>query len=656
MADQASITNDRNLFRSFQLRNQRERRRERENWRMYDATEFGQWDDQALRIMLQEGRPPTSFNFTKRYVDTLAGSLLADPFELHYETELGEENDIAVLMNELYMEDRDLGNFANEYLLFLRAGFVYRGWLEMYKDYSRDPRGRVGMRYISPDRILTDPDWVTANVCDNKTIFMWTWMSPRQIKDKYRKKMVEIDNAVQLFEEYREETMGEPEKDKLFDTSPEFWDKQNGLFLVIDKYELRTKRKMRLFDPEAAAFLRDMEDEDADIFYETSDMMGRKLEKIEQTVKECHLTTMCPGLSLSMVLQEGRHPLQLGKYPFFTFSADSINGRPNTAVDQLKDAQVTFNKREATITHILMTSANNALLIEDDAAEADVMHEIGKKRNRPGAYFIVTPGTNSAGKIKHIDRTPPPNNFMDAANHIWGIAEKITASVPAVQGVGEGQDSGVLFQAKVAQAQIGMQLPQKFLKAVWQQIGDAYFFAAKQTYSYPMIFASSDSKKLFNLNMEGGVQMSDLTRLRLTVTQSASSETYRRQLLQQYIAISQYLPDPLTRQALSRLVVKSLPNVPQEELDALADVAKLSEEYQKQLTLMQIAQIHQAMGQMQAPPGGMPGMPGTGGPMPGMPPGGAPSGGAPQQPGPGSHAGMPPGLAPPPQNKGVNIA
>lgn len=628
-----SLTSDRNLFRSFQLRNARERRRERDNWRMYDATEYGQWDDAALRIMLQEGRPPTSFNFTKRYTDLLAGSLLADPFDLNYETELGEPSDGAILLNELYKEDRDLGSYMDSYLQFLRAGFVYRGWMEMYKDYSKDPRGRVGMRYIAPDRVLTDPDWATNDVSDNKAIFIWSWMSARQIMEKYNKKTPEIMQAMRFYEEYREESISDPEKDKLFDRSPEFWDKQNGLYLVIDKYELRLKKKARLFDPEQGAFLRDMEEEDADIFYESAQLLGRNIEKVVQTIKECRVRTLCPAISLTLILQEGRCPLQLGKYPFFAFSSDCINGRPNTSVDQLKDAQVTFNKRESSITHILTTSSNNALFIEDDAAEPDVLHEIGKKRNRPGAYFIVAPGAVSGKKVQHIEKTPPPTNFMDAANHIWGVAEKITPSVPAVQGVGETDDSGVLFQAKVAQAQIGMQIPQKMLRAVWQQIGDAYFFAAQQTYTYPMVFSSKRDHKLFALNMPGGMYMRDLVRLRVTVSQSPSSETYRRQLLQQYIAISQYLPDPLTRQALSRLVVKSLPNVPQEELDQLAEVAKLSEDLQKMSTLVQIGQaeealLTQAMKKMQmAAMGGMGGAPAMGGPgapqMPMVPPGGS---------------------------------
>jgi hypothetical protein len=196
----SDVRKDRDELRGFQRRNRRERDRERRNWRAYDATEFGQYDEQALAVLIQEGRPPTSFNILKRYIDTITGSILADGYDIHYETELGDENNAAILFNELYMEDRDLGNFLGEFLEMVRAGFIYRGWMEMFIDRTRDPRGRVGLRYTSADRIVADPDWTTHRVKDNKAIYVNNWMAPQQIFDRFKKKTPEIQAAIQRYE------------------------------------------------------------------------------------------------------------------------------------------------------------------------------------------------------------------------------------------------------------------------------------------------------------------------------------------------------------------------------------------------------------------------------------------------------------------------
>lgn len=609
------VRKDRDELRAFQRRNRRERERERRNWRAYDATEFGQYDEQALAVLIQEGRPPTSFNIIKRYIDTITGSILADGYDLHYETELGDENNIAILFNELYLEDRDIGKFLGEFLEMVRAGFIYRGWMEMFIDRTRDPRGRVGLRYTSADRIVSDPDWTTHRVKDNKAIYVNNWMSPQQILDRFKKKTPEIQAAIQQYEMSRSGDGEVRELDKLFDLSPEFFDEQNGLYLVSSKLYLERESRDKLFDLQTQQFLPDLPPEDLDAFMFAAKMDGSRIEVIPSDVTTCKVKTFAPAISLDLILEKGNHPIQTGGYPLFAFSSDCINGRPNTPTDQLYDIQLTINKRESTKTHVFMTTSYNTLLVEEDAtSDPEDAKKIATGKGRPGAGYLVTPGTNREGRIKYMEKNPPPSELMADQQYLVGLADKLTPSVPALQGLGEEGDSGVLFQAKVAQAQIGIQIPSKFLKAFWNEIGDAYFFAAQQTYTYPMVFNSKRLDTRFVLNMEGGIWMEQIPRMRVTVTQSPTSETYRRQLIQQYVALNQYIPGGLTRQALARLVVKSLPNIPEEELDKLAETAKLEEELQKEGTLLQLENIkmqrQQTMvmaqsGQM----GMMPGMP-----------------------------------------------
>jgi hypothetical protein len=609
---------DREQFSAWTQRNAPERRRERKSWGMYDATDYRQWDEQALRIMISEGRPPHSFNFIKRNVDSLAGSSLVEPYDIHYETEMGEDNDIAVLFNELYLEDRDIGHYAFQYLQALRAGYVYRGWLEMYKDKSRDPRGRVGIRYLPPDRVVTDPDWTTNDVKDNKALYIPRWMAPHEIKEKYKKSSLLLDVQIEMFK-IQAGSSSQEEVDKLFDRSPEFYDQQNNLFLVWDKLELTRRTVQKLWDYDNGTWLPEIPDMEIDEILFHAEHAGRNIDTIPKEETICKVHSQCPALLLD--LQSGNHPLQLNRYPLFSFSSDTINGRPNTPVDQLTPVQEAFNKRESVKTHILMTTGSNHLLVESDAVESPTKaHELIANRNKPGTGTVLEPG--GINKVKNLERPNPPTEFMNDLDRLWKIQEQLTPAVPAVQGQGETGDSGVLFQAKVAQAQIGMQIPSKMIMELWHQLGDAYFYAAQQVYTYPMIFRSSRTKQEWALNYEGGIDMKTISRLRVTVTQSPASETYRRLLLQTYLSIAQHLPSPLTRQALSRVVIDTLPNVPEEEKAKLSLISGLEEELQTKLVKSQIMGLDMQMTQMQNPQMGMP--PG-GQPMPGQPPGQAPA-------------------------------
>lgn len=652
---------DRDQFKTFLTRNRVERDREHENWKYYDATNYGQWDPEALQYLIQEGRPPSSYNFIKQNVDTLAGTFLADQPDVNFENELGEESDQSIILDEVYTEDKELGNWAFEQLMMIRSGFIYRGWIEIFKDVSRDPRGRVGFRYRPGNQIITDPDWVTHRVKDNKTIWLWTWMSPPEIKRKFKKKSVEIENAVELWKKTVEGGFGAYELDKLFDRSPDFYDDVNGLYLVAQKMELVPTMKKRLFDNSNGVWVPDMPDTDIPMFLESMNALGQSVKVVESQKLRCDTRTICPAMSMDLVLAEGPHPIQTGGYPLFCFASDVLNGKPHGPVDILKDPQTDVNKRESTTTHVLMTNAYNGLLIESDATEnPDDVHKIGKERARPGFYAVVEPGANSQNKVKQIEARQPPTDFLNASIHIREMSKELTPAVPAVQAVGEGPQSGVLYQSKVAQAQVGMTFSKKFLMSVWQEIGDAYFEAFTQIYTYPMQFTSKKQKgKIYSLNMPGGLYVKDFVRTRVTVTQSVTSETYRRMLIQHYISTQQYLPGNLTKQALARLVLRNIPNVPEEDLDALSAMAALEEEAAKTDTLLRIAmgqaQIRQLMAQLAM--SGAPGLPGAG--APGLPgPGGLPGpqqaqGGPQGAPGQGLPAELQNMLPKPPLQKGL---
>lgn len=603
----SKVREDKSLFDSYVQQNLPETKRERENWNYFDGTEYRQWNAAAVRQAVQDGLSLSTFNYIKKYVDVTTGAITADPFELRYDVELGDDELQARILNQKYLEDKDVGKWVREFMEFIRAGNIYRGFLKMFIDRSRDPRGTIGVEYFSPDRVHLDPNRRGKSINDNENIFISTWMSAQKIKDKYGIKNPEIENLIRMRRIYanKDDTF-EEKKDKVFDTSPEYYDKTREQFLVLDRYYQKRGKSYQIFDLETGAVIAIKEEEEdayalAKLYRDT----GMAIKILPRVTMKTYVRTTIPGLSTVVKIQDGPTELQIGRYPFFEFSSDVINGRPNTWVDQLKDPQTQLNKRINAATHIIQTNANNMLLLEQDAAEdPETLHKIGKTRNHPGSYEIVNPG--GIGKIKHLEKGSTNVDQLNFSQSIINMIKEITPAVPAVQSI-DDSESGVLLQTKLAQAQISMERSKKLLMAFWDEFGEAYIKAFRQTYTYPMVFKGSDNE-IYYLNIPGGIDVSTMTRMKVTVSQSPTSETYRRQLLQSYLAISQYLHDPYTRSELSRVVVGKLPGLPEGDNKRLEAAAELSSESQKLAIMANMRQTQAALegGGAAAPPGQTP--------------------------------------------------
>lgn len=605
-------------LRDFMRRNRRENTRQDENIRLYDGTDFGQWIGADVAQLIADGKSPVTLPIIKKAVDTIVGSIIADTMDTHFTPEYGEKNNTSIMLNLLHTEDAELGHYLDELTQTIRMAFIYRGWVEIFKDRSKDSRGRVGYRYRSGDQIILDPNWKTKRINDNKRIFIASWMTPQDIKDNYETGGSALENAIEIQKRMYGEYggYGSQELNKLFDLTPEFYDRMNQLYLVYDELWLENTTRKRLFNTENQEFIDNVDEQDLSMFVDAGKAAGWNLEVLKEKGVVCKIKTGCPGLGIDLKLQSGDHPIQVNGYPFLGFSSDAINGKPNTAVDQLKDVQQSINKRETTITHILMTQAHDTLLIETDAVEnpdTDI-DAIGKGARRPGGYFPVAPGGLSKKKIGYLrgNRQGAPD-FINASQHLREVAQELTPAVPAVQAVGEGPQSGILYQSKVAQAQVSMVIPKRNVTAFFEELGNAWFLAARQIYTYPMTLSGPEGK--FNLNMPGGIYMKDLPRIRVTITQSPKSETLRRQMLQGYIATSQYSPDPLSKMILWRQTVSQMPDLPDDQLKELEAGSLLSEDVEILKKKIERKQLQQQLDVMNAPPQ-VPGQPMPGGSAP----------------------------------------
>ena len=605
-------------FRNQSERNRKERQREERNWRMYSGLDHGQWDFEALQQLIEEHRPPHQVNFIQNKIDTLLGNFLQNPFDTTFESEVGMGNDASLLLQGLYLADKNRGFWEKGKRQFIRAGLIYRGIFEFFKDYRTDPQGRIGGRAGNPFRYMFDADWETDDINDNKIIWQYSWMDPEQIKFTFNKHVDEIDIAVEQWKQQKDARDEDQDLNLTADRRPEFSNMENGRYLVIQAMELERKVEQQLIDQDTLETLPQMSRENTQMMLNIS---GSRLKAVPNVVTTVKVVTTVPGLKYDLALEDGEHPLQIGRYPLFTWSAKNLNGRPHTPVDILADLQEQFNKNESSFTHWQTTATNGVEFIEEDFfVNNGEFERYQREGNIPGSKFLTNSGKLSQERAGIIGkpRDSAPNDFLVTADRKMQQGDTISATPPVISG-GEGKsgESAKLFQEKKQQA-LTSQVPTTLdLQDKEAEMGEAYVYMVKQIYSgAPRKIKNIKTGTQLSLNMptaEGPIinDVSQIPPHSVVITQGKSSVTVKSSLLDKYQEILGAIQNPLLHSYYEGKLNSVLPNIPDSDLeeskvlsDSFIELQVLRIEAEK-AQLKQVVQPQQQ--QALAGPGGVPG-------------------------------------------------
>jgi hypothetical protein len=613
-----------------------------EDWAFYAAIEFGQYNASAQRRMQQQGRQAMSFNLIMKNIDTEAGMLLQRPYEFHYEADFGQRDQDANLANELRMRDKDLGKWGRQKQMFVVAGLVNTGILELFIDYSQDEMGAPSWRYRIPTDYMFDSNWRGDDINNNKQIFEFQYLDPEEIKQTYGKtaeKLSEIEAAITIWKASRAAGRST--------IQPRFQNlelEKNGRFLVIQAMEMAWEKKVKLYNPKLGTFLNiNMPDkQQLREFVQLSAMNGISLIELPKDVRTCQVKTFAPALSMTHKLADGPHPLQVGRYPIVTWSAYNVNGKRFGRVSQYKDPQSVFNKRIATFLHWQMTASLGTKLIgpgafEDDAEKQRYIDE----HNIPGSAFDVLDAT----KISNDTREMPPTDLIKVKDDAKEFIDYIGPGL-AAQGKSENDsESGLYYNAKKEQAQVTLELEATALEHCDHQMGEMYLAAIPQVHGgAPKTFKSAKDGRNVFINTDRSNDISRLGRLSVRVTSAPVGESVKRENLAIFAKLRQTAKNPLEDAVLALETVDLIPGLKEEKRAAYKESLSLVHEQNVLQTRVAIGSLKLQLLQIEnqvtamALQSGAPGMPPQGGPQ-GLPPmagGGAmPSPGAAPAPGPG---------------------
>lgn len=627
-----------NLFDSYIKRNQSDRQVEITSWKFYSGLHRGQWDIESLQQLIDERRPPHQANFIQNKIDTLHGNYLQNPLEMRYEAEVDVPNNLTLALNQLFLIDKERGEWKKAKRELIRSGLVHRGTVEMYKDYRNDPLGTIGLRKISPDRILFDPDWKSDDINDNKTILQYTWMDPEEIELFYQKKTAELREAIKIYQQNKDSRgvsasgighqshhsfHGSENIDKLFDTSPQFAKTNQLRFLVIQALENVKVRTGRVFDTKENKFLPTMSPENLETMMS---LRGNELRVFPGFHSEFKIVTTIPGLNFNLMLEDGDHPIQIGRFPIFTWSALNLNGEIQGKVPVMQDMQEIFNKRESTATHIQTTAINGAELIEENFFADDTEYDrYIREKNIPASSFKVRDNTISQGRLGIAQRprdTQGLNDLHVTADRALNMADIVSSTpAPITGGSGKSGESGKLFEEKRLQALTALEPMSESLQDLERELGEAYIYLVPDVYgntARKIISPKTKEMILLNVPTSTGTIINDIRKLGrhgIIVGLAKGGVSVKRELLVKYIDALGVIQNPMLRSFMEMQLVQVLPNLPDEVIEQGKKVAELFLEVQIGRSMVEKGQLAQALQQLQSPQGvppqGGPSLPGA---------------------------------------------
>ncbi|MEL0117810.1 MAG: hypothetical protein VXB01_02610, partial [Opitutae bacterium] len=398
--------------------NHSETARMHENFKFVSGLRYGQWSARAVQQLLDEKRgAPITFNLIQPKLLQTAGSLLRNPYKTNFEARGLNFSDEALIMDELYNYDREIGRYEFEKLKFLIDFLVYRGVLYMFKDYTHNPLGNVGIKWDDITRFRFDPSWDGYNPNDNHRIYRFSWKSAREIGIKYGSRDPRIKEEIARIKRDVRDDTGTHQQDKLTNREAEFYDALGDKHKVIEAFYLERSDRVRIYDKNTGEMGPEIS---ADLAKENI-MLARAKNQDPVVIPQkkaitSKVFTFCPSISGDLVLEDRPTELQLDRYPFFISSPLNFHGEPQGLVDILKDPQMVYNKSEATMQHAMSTQGNEQEFIEEDAMEDAEYQRYLREGNLPGRKFKVRRGTNQADKIRPKNKTTLPSEMWSRAD------------------------------------------------------------------------------------------------------------------------------------------------------------------------------------------------------------------------------------------------
>jgi len=375
--------------------------------------ELGQWKQEIRKELTAQGRPPTSFNITKKFVNLICGSQANTKLdEKAFPRDDDSDPMLAEVLTDLIKYVKDVNDAELAISRMFRDGIICsRGFIKTCWSNDLDPLGEITISAINPFRIYIIGEGENYDISkDRKGIIEEIPMDKDAIIARWPDKADEINSMMVDFDD----TQGEKNAIPIAKT----YDYGFGLSVPTDYVFDREDKKLKVLRCQRmiykkAKFFKDklgklsQAPDDQDEFQTAADLIkanGQDVNVVDQPTKYIQVSYSI-GKTL---LEDDQSPYKFGQYDITGFFCYDDNGVYTGVVQDLLDPQDEKNKRRSQAIHLLGTAAKNSFFVTKGTFD-----DINKARTEMG----------KTGSLIEVNKSP-----RDAVTPI----ESNTTAVPAL--------------------------------------------------------------------------------------------------------------------------------------------------------------------------------------------------------------------------------
>lgn len=570
-----------------------------------------QWTPEELELFRRKKKAPVVFNLLKASERTVVGLFIQNKYDVTFSPFEPGDQDLADVLGNLYAwtaHTQRWQHIDQEVFRLAWAGGV--AYQEVYVDVAPGREPVIRTQNLNPFAVYWDPDSrILISREDAEFVDRDTWLAEPALIQKFAKELG--PDGIASLKHAGEQS--EIQKTTVHrDRSHLNYDQKNGRFRLIERLYKTRKTVWYMLDQE---WRRTDIDERRAVALQ---QLGQQV--YSEEVEVLNLAILCPAWSLEKYLYNGPYHCQprnptTGKiiWPILEMVAESLNGQPNSFVENLKSANKLVNSMISNVHHAAKHQSSSSLLRRKGAfsetnkkdfdkhhSDGDRVFEVEEKFDLNAAVAPIPKGEISADNYKGLELAL--TYFREASS-----------TPPALQGMTEQSGvSGVLNAQRIEQAFVQLQPFIANWRAFLHQRANLAYFYWREYWTYEKTVRILEKKEpqgpdFLTINQEvpatdwmgrptGGIQkVNDITSAvyDIIVEDSYRSPTYRFKTQQQISELMQSAGVQADPALLGALFV---------EFIRLSDASQDLKDFVKQHSaiMQQRLQQEQAMQQQQA--------------------------------------------------------
>lgn len=586
-------------------------RREVENWRNYWALDnelgLGQWPEKVVNYMIEQNRQLMVYNMIMPTVDVIAGGIMAVPYDPEYFPVNYPMTSLTTAMKKAMYSDKEILDWNNPYFQLVRAGLIHEGSIKMYVDSEYDELGNIGFKFCLPGSIMYDPHWKDLESKTCKRCWHDTWHTPEELSYIYPEMKelfaADIKRRKQLGDQVYGHSSGIVPYDAgishgggTYQDETRDW---GDVHRVIQEYKMVKKEVSieKTLTENGPIIIPDHIDNNdkvawLNVNHPTWDPEHTWVDK--ELVDSCVCTVICPSISQNTALASGEIEIQIGRLPFFPWSACRANGESHSIVDSVRDPQLNINYMQSLLAYKIQIEGGGGAQLADPSKfqDEEEFQDFASNRNDPTRVFRTKAGALDRGGVSApVVKANFPSEVYQWMNHMIDVMwTRVSKVAPVQKGFGEGAgESGKLYELKKIQSDQQLYTIHYGLKLFWNEVYEAYFMQATNQYALEGIqrqFTYNKGKESITLNepveladgaygIKNDVRMLRQIRHKVIVSEKQETPTQKMENLQSTTKLLQALGQygPATAQFMVHKAIEYMPGIDEEDREILKEIS-----------------------------------------------------------------------------------